>query len=56
MTLSFSKLNEIGNLYESIAASEQEQLNELNYDVKAEKEAIAKRNAAFGFVGIRHED
>ena len=51
MTLSFSKLNEIGNLYESIAASEQEQLNELNYDVKAEKEAIAKRNAAFGFVG-----
>jgi len=26
MTLSFSKLNEIGNLYESIAASEQEQL------------------------------
>jgi hypothetical protein len=28
MTLSFSNLNEIGNLYESIAASEQEQLNE----------------------------
>jgi len=28
MTLSFSNLNEIGNLYESIAASDQEQLNE----------------------------
>jgi len=28
MTLSFSNLNEIGNLYENIAASEQEQLNE----------------------------
>lgn len=35
MTLSFSNLNEIGNLYESIAASDQEQLNEGAADVGA---------------------
>jgi hypothetical protein len=51
MTLSFNKLNEIAALYENIAASEQEQLDEVNYDVKAEKEAIKKRDAAFGWVG-----
>jgi len=44
MTLSFSKLNEIGNLYESIAASEQEQLNEdLNDKIKR-----GLTNQAFG--------
>jgi hypothetical protein len=44
MTLSFSNLNEIGNLYESIAASEQEQLNEdLNDKIKR-----GLTNQAFG--------
>ena len=44
MTLSFSNLNEIGNLYENIAASEQEQLNEdLNDKIKR-----GLTNQAFG--------
>ena len=36
MTLSFNKLNEIAELYESIAASEQEQLNEGSADAGVE--------------------
>jgi hypothetical protein len=36
MTLSFNKLNEIAGLYESIAASEQEQLNEGSADAGVE--------------------
>jgi len=44
MTLSFSNLNEIGNLYENIAAYEQEQLNEdLNDKIKR-----GLTNQAFG--------
>ena len=46
MTLSFSNLNEIGNLYESIAASEQEQLNEdLNDRIKQGLTSQAMANA-----------
>jgi hypothetical protein len=46
MTLSFSNLNEIGNLYESIAASDQEQLNEdLNDRIKQGLTSQAMANA-----------
>ena len=49
MTLSFNKLNEIAELYESIAASEQEQLNEGPIDV--EKSAKLERGIANFFTG-----
>jgi hypothetical protein len=52
MTLSSSNLNEIGNLYESIAASEQEQLNEFGINpggqaALAAKQAQMKSDAKF---------
>jgi hypothetical protein len=42
-------LDALNELYSSVYDGKQ--LNETNYDVKAEEEAIKKRNAAFGFVG-----
>jgi len=49
MTLSFNKLNEIAALYESIAASEQEQLNEGPYSadsVRAAQDAVKRADEA----------
>ena len=47
MTLSFSNLNEIGNLYENIAASEQEVLNEIavNFGGQRAVDAVKARSA-----------
>ena len=46
-------LNELRDIYLNIATGEEgpEVLSETNYDVKAEKAAIQKRNSAFGWVG-----
>ena len=57
MTLSFSNLNEIGNLYESIAASEQEQLDELTSTQagggKAAISALVKQGVSPIEAGVR---